>query len=232
MWSATWPKEVRNLAETYMKDYIQVNIGEDELTTNSKIKQTTEIVDDRDKRDKLVEVLRRRKNGDVQRVIVFCNTKRTCDNLEHFIMGKGVSAVAIHGDKSQAVRDQVISDFRSGRRSVLIATDVAARGLDVKDVKMVINYDFPPNCEDYVHRIGRTARGDVKEGHSLTFFTYNDRNNSRELVKILTDAKQDVPHELRELVPRGDTRKFSRYGSSYGGGGYKGSRSNHASKWH
>ncbi|KAK1350830.1 ATP-dependent RNA helicase dbp2 [Hamiltosporidium tvaerminnensis] len=222
MWSATWPKEVRNLAESYMKDFIQVNIGQEELTSNLRIKQITKICEERDKNGNLLDVLKSKKGENIYRMIVFCNKKRTCDDIEYLLQGKGFSAVAIHGDKSQAVRDRVISDFKSGRKHVLIATDVAARGLDVKDVKMVINYDFPSSCEDYIHRIGRTARGDTKEGISLTFFTFTDKNNSKELIRILTDANQEVPRELREMVPRGEVKRFSRYGG----------RSNYSSSFH
>ncbi|KAF7683727.1 ATP-dependent RNA helicase DBP2 [Astathelohania contejeani] len=215
MWSATWPKEVRDLAQSYMNDFIQVQIGDNELTSNANIKQTTVVCEDRDKRQKLIEALEKfcGVRGEIRRIIIFSNTKRNCDNLEFFLKERGYSAIAIHGDKAQNARDRIISDFKSGYKNILIATDVAARGLDVKDVKVVINYDFPGNCEDYVHRIGRTARGSCKEGASLTFFTYNDRNNAREFIKLLTSANQEVPKELREMAPSdGHGRRISRYG--------------------
>lgn len=220
MWSATWPHEVRELARNYMRDYIQVNIGSEDLTSNMKITQKIEIVEYRRKKDALLRVLK----GEEGRIIVFCNMKRTCDDLEYLLQQESIRACAIHGDKSQGIRDRVIQDFKSGKKAILIATDVAARGLDVKDVKMVVNYDFPNNCEDYVHRIGRTARGNVTEGKAVTFFTEGDRNNAKDLVKVLNDAKQDVPRELRDLVGDSDSRKFSRYGGG-GGGGYNNNRS-------
>lgn len=197
MWSATWPREVRSLAESYMRDYIQVTIGHEELKTNNKIKQAVEVCSGREKEEKLVQVLDRYKG---HKVIVFCNMKRTCDDLEYFLGKSGHEGVAIHGDKSQNIRDRVIDDFKRGRRPVLIATDVAARGLDVKDVKLVVNFDFPTSCEDYVHRIGRTARGDTKEGNSHTFFTSADRGNARELVKMLRESSQEIPAELQDMV--------------------------------
>ncbi|KAM0687341.1 ATP-dependent RNA helicase dbp2 [Conglomerata obtusa] len=202
MWSATWPKEVRALAMDFTKDFIQVNIGEDELTINSKITQIVKVVENRDKRKELLDVLKDIKK---KRIIIFCNTKRMCDDLEYYLHEKYYSCVAIHGDKSQAVRDRVISDFKDGKKDILIATDVAARGLDVKGVFMVINYDFPKQCEDYVHRIGRTARGDVKEGKSYSFFTYDDRSNAKKLIEIMEDSKSDISDELRRLVVRGGT---------------------------
>lgn len=207
MWSATWPREVRNLAESYMRDYIQVTIGNEELKTNSKIKQVVEVCNGREKEDKLTGILEKFK-GD--KVIVFCNMKRTCDDLEYFLSKAGYGAAAIHGDKSQNIRDKVIDDFKRGRRPILIATDVAARGLDVKDIKLVVNFDFPGSCEDYVHRIGRTARGDTKEGASHTFFTMNDRGNARELVKILNEAKQIIPPSLEDMARSPSDRFGSR----------------------
>jgi ATP-dependent RNA helicase DDX5/DBP2 len=214
MWSATWPKEVKNLAESYMKDYIQVTIGQEDLKTNSKIKQIVEVCQSHEKEKKLLDVLSNYRN---ERVIIFANMKRTCDDLEYFLGGSGHRASAIHGDKSQNIRDRVIDDFRRGARPVLIATDVAARGLDVKDIKLVINYDFPMCCEDYVHRIGRTARGDTKEGVSHTFFTPNDRGNARELVKMLREAKQTINPELDDLARSGRSQPRSniRYTRSY-----------------
>jgi len=111
---------------------------------------------------------------------------------------------------------------------------VAARGLDVKDVMAVINYDFPGNIEDYVHRIGRTARGKDTEGASYAFFTYENRGNARDLIELLKSADQEVPSRLLEMAPaggRGGGAKFSRYGGGGGnrgygggGGGYGGNR--------
>jgi ATP-dependent RNA helicase DDX5/DBP2 len=220
MWSATWPAEVRELARNYMHDYIQVNIGSEDLTSNAKITQKIEVVEYRRKKDALLHLLRSAEG----RTIVFCNMKRTCDDLEYVLMQESIRVAAIHGDKSQAIRDRVIQDFKSGRCTVLLATDVAARGLDVKDVKMVVNYDFPNNCEDYVHRIGRTARGNVSEGKAVTLFTEGDRNNAKDLVKVLSDAKQEVPRELRDLVGDSDAKRYSRYG------GYNRSR-NFSRRW-
>lgn len=208
MWSATWPREVRNLAESYMHEYIQVTIGDDELKTNRKIKQIVEVCSEREKEEKLVSVL---SEFSGEKVIVFCNMKRTCDDLEYFLQKEGHGAVAIHGDKSQNIRDKVIDDFKRGRRPVLIATDVAARGLDVQGVKLVINFDFPGTCEDYVHRIGRTARGDTKEGISHTFFTMSDKGCARELVRMLRESNQDIPQDLEGMLrPSLDDRRKAR----------------------
>jgi ATP-dependent RNA helicase DDX5/DBP2 len=222
MWSATWPREVRALANDFLKNYIQVTIGDDELKANDKILQKVEVVDYHDKKNKLLYYIQDRRSD---RIIVFCNMKRTCDVIEDFLGSQGFSAVAIHGDKSQAARDSVISMFKAGRKTILIATDVAARGLDIEGVKLVINYDFPKSVEDYVHRIGRTARGHVKEGLAYTMFCKDDAGNAKKFVEILRQSKQDVPAELEQMArsSRGPSSNSSRgpyynKGNSFSGG--------------
>ncbi|OAG32665.1 ATP-dependent RNA helicase DDX5/DBP2 [Nematocida sp. ERTm5] len=213
MWSATWPKEVRSLARNYMTDYIQVKIGSADLVANVKITQKTFMVDHWEK-DKMLSDVLTDVAGDEKanpKIIIFCNQKRRCDDLVDKMQEYGWPAEALHGDKPQNQRDRIIQDFKSGRRSILVATDVAARGLDVKDVKAVINYDFPTNCEDYIHRIGRTARGNSEEGLSITFFSpKDDRSNARKYTEILKDSNQEIPQDLAALASRG--------GDNYGGG--------------
>lgn len=231
MWSATWPREVRALAMDYMKNFIQVTVGDDDLKANSKILQKVDFVEWQDKKNKLLYYLQDHRSD---RVIVFCNMKRTCDTIEDFLHDKGFHATALHGDKTQAIRDSVIQNFKTGRRSILIATDVAARGLDVKDVKLVINYDFPKNIEDYVHRIGRTARGDTLEGLAYTMFANDDMGNGKKLIEVLKQSNQEVPKELEEAVGRmrrqggggrSQNQSQRRYGSFSGGYGNEQKRS-------
>lgn len=217
MWSATWPRAVRELASSFMNEFIQVTIGEDELTSNRKIHQVVKIIDEREKVDQLLDFL----SENNKKLIIFCNKKRTCDYLQMELERKRIFASAIHGDKTQNVRDRVIADFKSGKRNILIATDVAARGLDVKDVEAVINFDFPPNCDSYVHRIGRTARGNQKEGLAIAYFTREDQGNAKELVNILKSAGQVVPEELQSFV-----RSSFGNGRSYGGYRFNKSRGN------
>ncbi|PQQ00476.1 DEAD-box ATP-dependent RNA helicase 20 [Prunus yedoensis var. nudiflora] len=121
----------------------------------------------------------------------------------------GWPALSIHGDKNQAERDWVLAEFKSGRNPIMTATDVAARGLDVKDIKCVINYDFPSSLEDYVHRIGRTGRAGAT-GTALTFFTHANAKFARELIKILQEAGQVVSPALAAM---------SRSSGSFGGSG-------------
>merc|ERR1712080_461371 len=149
----------------------------------------------------LIETLKTLGN---EKVILFCNTKRNCDELEKELGIDKYRAAAIHGDKAQNVRDRVISN-------ILVATDVAARGLDVKDVVAVVNFDFPTNCESYIHRIGRTARGDTKKGIAYSFVTSENKYSAKELVGILRQANQRVPEELIKLIPRrgfSDNKRF------------------------
>jgi len=134
-------------------------------------------------------------------------------------------ADGIHGDRSQNEREAVLDSFRRGKRPILVATDVAARGLDVKDVMIVINYDFPNNVEDYVHRIGRTARGDEMKGTSYAFYTSTNSSCTREFIDLLKDAVQEVPDALYNMMPYRNDKKKSRYGNGGGNNRYGQSRS-------
>merc|ERR1711881_388525 len=134
-------------------------------------------------------------NPNAGKSIIFSSTKKNCDSLTRDLRMQGFPALAIHGDKKQEERDWVLREFRSGKSPILIATDVAARGLDVKDIKTVINYDMPNNIEDYVHRIGRTGRAGAY-GEAYSFFTSENGSMARELIKILQEAGQQVPEEL------------------------------------
>ena len=233
MFSATWPKEIRQLASDYLKDPVHMVIGSNELTTNSSIKQIIEKVEEYEKLSKTVEFL---KDKTDKKIIIFTKTKRSADDLADNLTSKGMSALSIHGDKPQTARDYVLHKFKSMKFGILVATDVAARGLDVTDIDIVVNFDFPGDIESYIHRIGRTARG-TKEGTAITFFTDENKNMSRKLLKVLTQAKQEVPQWLKEIAsftPRGASKQGAygrgdygnrRYGSGYSkfrsfGGGY------------
>ncbi|KAI0504431.1 hypothetical protein KFK09_015383 [Dendrobium nobile] len=199
MYTATWPMEVRKIAGDLLVDAVQVNIGSvDELVANKAITQYVEVLSQMDKQRRLEQILRSRERG--SKVIIFCSTKKLCDQLAYSI-GRPFGAIAIHGDKSQQERDNVLNQFRTGRFPILVATDVAARGLDIKDIRVVINYDFPNGIEDYVHRIGRTGRAGAT-GVSYTFFTDQDWKHAHELVKLLEGANQGVPPEVREMAAR------------------------------
>lgn len=129
MWSATWPKEVQTLARDYLHDYIQVNVGSLELAASHTITQIVEVVSEFEKRDRLLKHLEFAMSDQSSKVLVFASTKRTCDEITKYLRDDGWPALAIHGDKQQQERDWVLSEFRAGRSPIMVATDVAARGI-------------------------------------------------------------------------------------------------------
>jgi superfamily II DNA/RNA helicase len=153
---------------------------------------------------------------------VFASTKRDCDRLTYELGSSGIRAIAVHGDKTQYERDSAISAFRRGIVPVMVATDVAARGLDIPGVTAVVNYDFPSDHEMYVHRIGRTGRAGRK-GESLTLLVPEDAAVTPVLVQIMRDAGQAVPPELEAVAAR--VRKPAQNKHRYGSGGARGSSS-------
>ncbi|KAJ0178066.1 hypothetical protein K1T71_005889 [Dendrolimus kikuchii] len=215
MWSATWPKEVQNLAEEFLHDYIQINIGSLSLSANHNILQIVDICEDWEKNDKLITLLSEISSEEENKTIIFAETKRKVDEITKSINRAGWRALAIHGDKNQQDRDYVLNQFRQSNGGILVATDVAARGLDVEDVKFVINYDYPNNSEDYVHRIGRTGRSQ-NTGTAYTLFTPNNSAKAKDLMSVLQEANQVVNPRLLELAQCGMGFK-----GKYGRGRYR-----------
>ncbi|XP_034948392.1 DEAD-box ATP-dependent RNA helicase 20-like isoform X2 [Chelonus insularis] len=199
MWSATWPKEVQALAEDFLTDYIQINIGSLTLAANHNIRQIIEICQEHEKETKLSELLREIGCDRGNKTIIFVETKKKVDDITKAIKREGWSAIAIHGDKSQPERDYVLNEFRSGKTSILVATDVAARGLDVEDVKYVVNFDYPNSSEDYIHRIGRTGRCQAA-GTAYAYFTPNNARQAKELISVLEEAGQNINPQLADLA--------------------------------
>ena len=218
MFTATWPEAVRKIADAFTQPdaaHVRIGDGGERLTANKSITQTVEVIEEEQKLDRAVAVLK--KNiVDGARGIIFCGTKRRCDFIDRKIKASGLrSAGAIHGDKDQAEREYSLDLFRKGKAPLLVATDVAARGLDIPGVAFVLVYDFPLQVEDYVHRIGRTGRAGAK-GNAHCFFTQDNAPAARELVQILEGAEQDVPEVLRDMAENQRRRK--------GGGGRGGGR--------
>ncbi|KAL1517711.1 hypothetical protein ABEB36_001443 [Hypothenemus hampei] len=215
MWSATWPKQVQALAEEFLVDYVQVNIGGLSLSANHNIKQVVDVCEENEKEEKLNGLLKQIASDRNNKIIVFVETKKKVDDItkavKSMVYNLGFSAISIHGDKSQPERDYVLNEFRTGKFSILVATDVAARGLDVEDVKYVINYDYPNSSEDYVHRIGRTGRCQ-QIGTAYTFFTSNNQRQAKDLISVLEEAGQNVTPQLQEMaqssrnIPNGRNR--------------------------
>jgi superfamily II DNA/RNA helicase len=199
MWSATWPKDVRRLAEDFLQgEYGHINIGSSELHANHNILQIVDVCDDYQKEQKLARLLEEIGCEPHSKILIFVETKRKCDELTRLMRRDGYPAMCIHGDKQQKERDWVLGEFKHGSTSILVATDVAARGLDVDDIKFVINYDYPNNSEDYIHRIGRTGRKD-RTGTAYTLFTPTNAPKAQDLISVLQEAKQVVNPKLQEL---------------------------------
>jgi len=191
MFSATFPEEIQSMAATFLKtDYIFISVGRVGGATNT-VTQKFELVNsDADKEAVVFELLNRYPG----KTLIFTETKKRADILEITLKGRGINAMALHGDLNQVQRNYTIQSFTNGQCPVLVATNVAARGLDIKDIKHVINYDMPNDVDDYVHRIGRTGRAG-KTGVSTSILTpnYLSGRSANDLLKILKDSKQEIP---------------------------------------
>lgn len=214
MFSATWPPAVRGLAETFMRSPVRVTVGSDELSANRRVSQTVEVLDDgRAKERRLNSFLREiNANKTNEKILIFALYKKEAQRVEGTLRRWGYRVSGIHGDLSQHDRIASLDAFKSAETPLLVATDVAARGLDIPNVEYVINYTFPLTIEDYIHRIGRTGRGG-KTGKALTFFTDEDKAHAGELIRVLKDADQPVP----KAMDRFPTTIKKKSHSSYGG---------------
>ncbi|XP_054642614.1 DEAD-box helicase 3 X-linked a isoform X6 [Dunckerocampus dactyliophorus] len=230
MFSATFPKEIQILARDFLEDYIFLAVGR-VGSTSENITQKVVWVEETDKRSFLLDLLNAtvipyevQENGTEPTdmpgkdslTLVFVETKKGADALEDFLYHEGYDCTSIHGDRSQRDREEALHQFRSGRRPILVATAVAARGLDISNVKHVINFDLPSDIEEYVHRIGRTGRvGNL--GLATSFFNDKNSNITKDLLDILVEAKQEVPSWLESLAyehqhkssNRGRSKRFS-----------------------
>lgn len=169
MFSATLPGDIVKLAEKYLNRPERISV-DCEATTSVKIKQEIVYASESEKYEKLVTQLCQREGS----IIIFVKTKRGADQLANRLHKDDYSALAIHGDLRQHKRERVINSFRRGRNQIMVATDVASRGLDIPHIQHVINYDAPQSQADYIHRIGRTARAGA-EGYALSFVTPQDK---------------------------------------------------------
>lgn len=224
MWSATWPNEVRKLAYDFLGKYIHLTVGSLELSANPNITQIVQVCQENDKKERLREYLAEiHDQGDPGKILIFAQTKRTVSHLARFVESCNVRCGELHGDKSQMQRDEVIRGFRNNNIKVVVATDVAARGLDVDGINYVINYDYPQDAENYVHRIGRTGRKDNK-GTSYTLFTEENIASANDLISLLKKANQTVDSQLYELAKSASMRKSGKgrqnnqYGNQRSGG--------------
>jgi len=210
--TATWPPFVQKIAESMMNaNPVQVTIGSEDLNANHRITQHVEMQPDNQAKDKrVVELLKQHHNGR-NKIIVFVLYKWEATAVETMLNKRGFKSVGIHGDKSQGNRIQALASFKSGEIPILIATDVAARGLDIPDVEFVINYSYPLTTESYVHRIGRTGRAG-KSGVAYTFINQDSKDLASGLVEILREANQEIPEFLIQLGPPSRRKSTSIYG--------------------
>jgi ATP-dependent RNA helicase RhlE len=185
LFSATMPKQMAELAETYLTDAVRVQVNAPGKPVE-KIAQSVHFVAKAVKTDLLVELLDAHRD---ELALVFGRTKHGMEKLSRQLDNAGFSVTSIHGNKSQGQRDRAISDFRAGRVRVLVATDVAARGLDIPDVRHVYNYELPNVAENYVHRIGRTARAGA-EGKAIAFCAPDEMSELRDIEKAM---KAQIP---------------------------------------
>lgn len=213
MFSATFPIEIQRLAGDFMKEYIFVAVGRVGAASKD-VTQCIEWVNPEEKIHHVLDFLKHHLEG---LVLIFVETKRGADQLEEILCQNQIYASSIHGDKSQREREDALRMFKSGKTPILVATDVAARGLDISNVTHVINFDLPSNIDDYVHRIGRTGRvGNV--GYALSFFTEKNSNIGKDLAELLIENDQDCPEWLERMFYSNQNRGGGGRGRGRGGG--------------
>ena len=199
MFSATIPKNVIEISKKFMRDECYLisnknNFDKNEYNTNENVEQKIYYVEDNDKIGKLHEIFQKIQGN----AIIFLETKKSVDNLENFLSKRNYNVLAIHGDKPQIQRQEAIRLFSNGEVPILIATDVASRGLDFPNVSYVFNFDMPKNIEDYIHRIGRTGRVGNK-GMAISFYNEKNKVIAEDLVKEMKKAKQEIPDFLQKF---------------------------------
>ncbi|KAJ1610327.1 Dbp1p [Cryptosporidium canis] len=218
MFSATFPREIQQLAKDFLHNYIFLTVGRVGATSGSIVQRVVYAEEDHKPR-LLVKLLLEQGEG---LTVVFVEMKRRADQIEDFLIDQNFPAVSIHGDRSQQEREHALRLFRSGQRPILVATDVAARGLDIPNITHVINLDMPCNIDDYVHRIGRTGRAG-NTGLATSFVNESNKPILRDLLAALEESGQDAPEWFQDMV-KSCTASFGRYGSRFGKGGISGSQ--------
>ncbi|XP_061645520.1 probable ATP-dependent RNA helicase DDX43 isoform X2 [Phyllopteryx taeniolatus] len=204
MTSATWPTGVRRLAKSYLKNPMMVFVGTLDLAAVGTVEQTVLVLHEDDKKSYLFGFIGNLLPED--KVLIFVGKKIKCDDLSSDMCLQGLAVQSLHGDREQCDREEALKDFKDGRVRILVATDLASRGLDVHDITHVVNYDFPRNIEEYVHRVGRTGRAG-RSGAAVTLVTRENWRMAPELIPILERSGQDVPVELVQMAERYENHK-------------------------
>lgn len=202
MFTATWGKDVQKVAQEFLEDWRLVRVGDEGIRANADISQYVEVCkDDEEKMQCLRWIVKNvQKEHEDGNCLVFCNTKRACGDVASQLGCD--QALELHGDRQQWERDEALEKFRNVQVPVLVATDVCSRGLDIRSVKVVVNYDVPRNSEEYIHRIGRTGRaGDA--GSAYTLLRPGNRQSEQmagEIKDLVLKAGQDVPEFLEDVA--------------------------------
>lgn len=222
LFSATFPRAMEALARKVLRKPLEITVGGRSVVA-PEIEQIMEVREQSTKFNRLLEILGRTYNDDPEaRTLIFVHKQEDADNLLTQLLSKNYACMSLHGGKDQVDRDQTISDFKAGIIPIVIATSVAARGLDVKQLKLVINYDCPNHMEDYVHRAGRTGRAGNK-GTCITFITPDQDRYAGDLIKALEASGVEVPEDLKKLhesfIEKVKAGKAKMAGSGFGGKG-------------
>ena len=200
LFSATMPKEINEIVQEIMEDPVQVAVSAISSPVE-KITQEVYFIDRQNKDKLLVDLLR---EHEYKSFLVFTRTKRMADKVTKELSKQSIRAAAIHGDKSQNARQRALNKFKAYQIQVLVATDIAARGIDIDELDYVINYDLPEEAETYVHRIGRTGRKGL-EGASISFCSYQEiplLKDIEKLNKMSIEVKHDHPYEMLDKTPK------------------------------
>ena len=187
LFSATLPETVMRLAGEFTRDAVRIDVSQGETVAPTITHRIHPVAQDR-KRALLLHLLMQ---APADQALVFCKTKRGADRIGEHLEGAGVNTAVIHGDKTQGARTRALTQFKAGHASVLVATDIAARGLDVAQLPLVVNYDMPLVAEDYVHRVGRTGRAGAP-GRAVSLVTSADRELLRDIQKLLSAPLEQV----------------------------------------
>lgn len=209
LFSATMPKKIQNFARSALVKPITINVGR-AGSASLNVKQEVEYVKQEAKIVYLLECLQKT----APPVLIFAEKKQDVDSIHEYLLLKGVEAVAIHGGKDQEERIRAVESYREGKKDVLVATDVASKGLDFPTVRHVINYDMPDDIENYVHRIGRTGRSNTKGLSTTLVNKTTEQSVLLDLKHLLMEAKQSVPDFLAELCS--ESEQYLSVGNSYG----------------
>lgn len=223
MFSATMPSKIQSLAETLLKNPVEIKLAVSKPA--EKIKQSAYICYEPQKINIIRNIFN---NGDLKRVIIFAGSKDKVKDINKSLIKKHINCGEMHSDLSQKERDDIMFNFKSGKIDVLVATDIVSRGIDIDDIQMVINYDVPHDAEDYVHRIGRTARAD-RDGVAITFVNEKDQYSFANIEKFLNQdiKKNEIPSDIGE-APLYEPNKKNKGGNH--SGNRKGEKRTYGSK--